>query len=269
MRTTNIVDSNVERFASILSMDEIIGIEEGRLSALGAYNEETGEAQGVLVGEIDEDLFEIRSIRVEESSRNQGIAKALLDIAVDIPEEFDLQIYTTNSENVEFLKKNGFEELESDYYYICGTIGDLIDISKPKSIRNGTQLTTLEAITNSELRAFAIEEHPDEFSHHPEKVPHIASFSTGSIACKVNGILEAVILIEEFSDYLRIIYLQGKKPESLYLCLAVLKDELRNDYEDDTRLKIVAYSADEEKRIRSLMHDGGQSEKVRVFKYSV
>ena len=266
MEIANIDGGNVYEFAAVLSLDEIMGIDSGNLSALGAYDEKNGDALGALVAGIYEDFLEIKSIRVVTDCPNQEIAKKLLDIATDMPEDFKLPVYSMNSELAELLSSAGFEEQESDYYYVGGTLGDIIDIPKPKTIRKGTALTTLEALTDKELIGFVIGEHADEFLQFPEKIPSKDRFSAGSIVCKMDGKLDAVILIEELRDFLRITYCHGKSFEGLHMCASVFKDVLQNDYENDVRIKFLACNEEERDNISQILTDA-QIQKVRIFKY--
>lgn len=93
MEIANIDSGNVYEFAAVLSLDEIMGIDSGNLSALGAYDEKNGDALGALVAGIYEDFLEIKSIRVVTDCPNQEILTLRKQVVSEIYSTFG-QVYS-------------------------------------------------------------------------------------------------------------------------------------------------------------------------------
>lgn len=268
MKIINITRNNVNDYISVLSLDEMLGIDSGRLSVLCAFDEENEKVAGILIAEVYETFIEIVNIRVMEDYRNRNIEDMLYDFVIDMPEELRLPVYSINPDNADFLLSKGFKEQESSYWYLSGHLRDMIDVPKPNAIGKDIKLTTLVGATEEELIEFIVNEHADEFLQFPDKMYLYDRLSSGSIICKKAGKLQAVILMEELNDFLEIIYFRGKTPESLYLCFSVLKKVIENDYDDDLPIRFLVCNDDQKQNIGKLMN-GAPCEKIRIFGYNI
>ena len=238
--TESINFENIVRYMHILSNVEIFGISDERFSAFGAFDERTDSTIGVLVTEIFPEYIRIEKLYTVPDYRNNGVAEKLLNI-IRTPLEtkkIPIYIYTTDSIDVSYIQSKGFERTDDNYCYIEGRLGDLKDIKLP-SKNNAIVFDTIETIPVKDLDRFIFRNPHDDLIQFPEGLVDTNRFSDGSLVCKVDGKIKAVMLIEEQDDRIDVTYIYGTDSRYVLNLFSLLKRLYMEEYTPQTRVRFL------------------------------
>ena len=268
MNTEVITRSSVKRYTELLSNAELFGIERGRYTCFGAYENETKEGIGVLLAEILPSNIQIRIIRVLPAYRRQGVASGLMAAVTNLPEELQLPVYTYGTKEEleeEFLVAMGFQEVQEEYSYIEGVLKDFRKLPMPPKNSN-LSIHTIDMVSEKMLVNFLLHAPKDDILQIPEKVPDKNRYSDGSIACMRENRLVAVILVEETDRDITIPYIFGNDREALLYGLAALRQAILEEYSPEVRIRFLQCGERGKEAIFKLLPNGTE-EKIHIFKY--
>lgn len=235
MVQTEIISSEeLKRYLGLLYNMEIFGMESGRYTCIGAFDDERDEGIGVLVAELLSDSVHIKRIYVKTEYRRQGIAKKLLQIVTDVPDELKQPIVTYGVEeelDKDFLGAVGFSETESEFSYLEGSIKDFRMLPSPKK-NDEYSVSTVDLVPENALKNYIHEKVPELFAGDE----HI---SDGSLACRKGREISAVILIEETHPHTMIPLIFGRDNMAVMYCFSALREELLAENGPDARIRFL------------------------------
>ncbi len=236
MRTTIITRENQLDYLPLLTEEEIFGLDTGRLTLVGAFNEETGEAMGVISVWVLPEYIRINRFCTHSGTEDSSVRKALLSVITQIPGDIRLPIFYFTAdpeEDVDFLLSNGFTEENSRYFYIEARLKDMMYIPETGE-EDAYEVRTLEYISEEELDRFILRSPHDEFIQFPE-LPVIPvetdRFSDGSLFCFKDGKLEAAIMFKDYDGAITVTWVGGEEPEDIYYLFSVFKKRLLQEQE--------------------------------------
>ncbi|MBP5309916.1 MAG: GNAT family N-acetyltransferase [Lachnospiraceae bacterium] len=238
--TERINSENITRYMHLLSNAEIFGISDERLCAFGASDERTDNTLGVLVTEIFPQYIRIEKLYTVSEYRNNGVAEKLLSIIIEpiVTKKMPIFIYTTDSIDVSYIQSKGFKKTDDDYCYIEGRLGNLKDISLP-SKKDSIVFDTIDKVSVKDLDRFVFRNPHDNLIQFPEGLVDINRFSDGSLVCKKDGKIEAVILTEEQDDRIDVTYIYSTDAKYILNLLSILKKLYMEEYTPQTMIRFL------------------------------
>ena len=250
MQTEPISRENLSRYLQLLTNDEIFDMDTGRISCFGVYDEESDAAMGLIAAQILPRHIVIERIYTVPEYRNKGVATALLELITDVPENMRMTFYLFTAEedaDTEFLKNRGFVSANSKYSYVCGNLGDMVDLKVPDSLRKDCEVNTLDLVSDKQIREFVFEGAYDTFLQFPEMELDRNRYSEGSLVCLRDGRVEGLMTLEELDAFIRIGYFNCKDARTAYLLFSEMKDLLLEEYGAQAKVRFLAIEGEENK----------------------
>ena len=266
MNTEIITEESIGKYLKLLRNEEIFGILDGRISGIGACDDETDLPQGILTAEIHMDYIRIRRIHVLPEYREGDTAHILLHVVMDLPEDLKMPFmcYGTEDEiDTELLSEYGFKEISTDYSWIEGLLANYKEIKAPPK---AYEVGTLDKAPMDRVQRFVLESNYDKLLQIPDGYLEGDRFSDASLVCMDRNTIVSVILMEETDDTIRIPYMHTKNNLALLYALFVLRKLLNSEYESKARLQFLMHKGIGREAIRALIHPGYEK-KIRVFRY--
>ncbi len=255
MRIEIVEGERTAEYLKLLSNDELFGIQSGRYTCFGAFDEQTMEPMAVLIARILPAFIQLKKLFTLPAYRKKGAASELLKTAADLPAR-DILPFTVfvndNKADTLFLKNRGFEEAKLSYHSVICRFRDFHDIRLPEKITPGIRVVPADSVPLSELWDFILSSSPDRLLRFPEPAPDFERFSEASLVCLKNDRIKAAILIEEPDDYIQVTWVYGKDPRSLYFLLAAVKKLADHEFEPDEAIRFLICSETEKALIRRL-----------------
>ena len=238
--TESINSGNITRYMHLFSNVEIFGINDDRFSAFGAFDEITDKPTGVLVTEIFPEYIRIEKLYTVPEYRNNGVAEKLLNIIRKTVKtsKMPILIYTTESFDVSYIQSKGFKKTDDNYCYIEGRLEDLKDIKLP-SKKKSIVFDTIDRVSTKDLDRFVFRNPYDKLIQFPEGLIDTNRFSDGSLVCKKDGKIEAVMLIEEQDDRIDVTYIYGTDSRYILNLFSILKRMLMEEYTPQTLIRFL------------------------------
>lgn len=223
---------DIDVYMPYMGNEEIYGCLSGRYTVMGICEESHDKPAGFCVLEILPEYIQIHRIFVNEGEDGEAIFGQLLEKIKDMPDADKLPIYIFGRQMGEKIKKLGFVECDSKYYYETAKLSDMKAISCKK--KPGMRVMFAENIPeeiSEELR----QPGGDYFFQFPYADFDLESFG-GSIVCQKNGKITAYLLVEDGDKFVTIRKVYGKDRESLDACFNALKNTVSENYPSDVRL---------------------------------
>ncbi len=221
-----ITRENLPAYVHLLTGDELIGMENGRISCFGAIDERTWQAMGMISLQILPRHIEIKRLFTIPLYRRRGVATALLEQATDLPENEKRPFYViTEADGADtgFLISRGFTQARSKYAFLTGSLKNL----QGEEGFDGKVLPIGKTSYRS-LTDYVTENKPDTFLQLPEIIPDMNRFSEDSLCCVQDGRLCGTLLLEELSAGLQIALLRAEE-----CCTGALFAELKRQMEPE------------------------------------
>ena len=114
MKTEVITMDVISTYIAFLSNDEISGIAAGQYFCMGAFDEKSNEAMGIVVARVLPRYILIEKLFTAEKYRGQGVAKGLLEVITDMPPEISIPSVIISAErsiDENWILKQGFEPI--------------------------------------------------------------------------------------------------------------------------------------------------------------
>lgn len=242
MIQTEIISSEeLKRYLGLLDNMEILDMENGRYTCMGAFDDETQTGMGVLVAEVLTECIHIKRIYVKPEYRRMGVSKKLLQIITDLPEELKQPVvaYGVNEElDQGFLDAMGFHEIKSEYTYLEGSLGDYQKLPFPDK-GSEYSLLPVDRVSANALKNYMLEIQKKKSIQIPELFAGDEQFSDGSIVCLKGHQIVAVILLDEAPQYIMVPFVFGKDKKAVLYSFAVLREELSGEYGPDARIRFL------------------------------
>ena len=266
MITEIITEESIGTYIKVLKNEEIFGILDGRITGIGARNEETGLPQGVLTAEIHMEYILVRRIYIRPEYSGGETADGLIRIITDLPDDLKAPILLYGTEDTidkGLLSRYGFTEMQSRYSLIQGELENYKEIRTPMKTY---ETATLDKAPIDQVQAFILGSDYDRFIQIPDGYLDAARFSDGSLVCLDHGRVAGVILMEEPDDGIRITYMHAKNNMVLLHAMYVLKRVLMSEYPPKARLQFLMKDGIGREAISVLMNPGAEK-KVSIFRY--
>ena len=242
MIQTEIVSrEELKRYLGLLDNMEILGMENGKYTCMGAFDDETQTGMGVLVAEVLTECIHIKRIYVMPEYRRMGVAKKLFQIITDLPEELKQPVvaYGVKEElDQGFLDAMGFHESKSEYTYLEGRLGDYQKLPSPAK-ESEYSLLPVERVSANALKNYMLEIQKENRIQIPELFAGDEQFSDGSIVCLNGHQIAAVILLEEFPQHILVPFIFGRDKKAILYCFSALREELSEEYGPDARIRFL------------------------------
>ena len=232
-RLLNLNDTN--SFLEQMKGEEIQGIADGSLMGIGVYNQTDGKAEGFGIVEIFPEYIYIHRVRSIMDVKEKSIWSCVLEFIKNMPREDRLPVYTFVIEESSRgeLKELGLIPDNKHFMYEMGIASDLKKLSFEK--KPGMNVVTMEDVTEKEVLDFLLNAPFDRFF----QVPYgdiKADKLSGSIICKINDKIAAMLLIEDRDDFMKIPWFYYKEKNAMKACFYILKNLLDVDYDPDTKI---------------------------------
>ena len=266
MMTEIITEESIGKYIKILKNEEIFGILDGRITGLGACDDESGQPEGVLVAEIHMEYILLRRIYVLPDCQDEDLISRLMDIVTDLPEDLKAPIYyygTDEETDATVLAQYGFKEIPNGYSCIEGFLEDYKEIKAPPKL---FEVGTLDQVPKDSVQNFVLSSTHDRFMQIPDGYLDISRFSDASLVCYKRNIVVGVILMEETDDMIRIPYMYTKDNMALLYSLYVLRKVLFADYAPKAKLCFVMRDGIGREAIHALIRPS-EEKKIRVFRH--
>ena len=267
MQTEMISSDEVTRYLGLISNAEILGMESGRYTCFGAFDDEKNKGAGVLVAEVLMDSIRIERIYVSPEYRRKGIAKELFHIVTDLPENMKQPIIAYGVENEinrEFLEAMGFHEIENGYSCLEGKLGDYQKLPLPLE-GSEYSLVPAEGIAANALNNFVAEMQKEKHMQMPALFMEYDTFPDGSVVCIKNKEIAAVLLLEEADSNVIIPFVFGKDNKAILFCFSALREELIEEYGSDARLRFLLNKGKGREAIEKIVKDM-EEKKILIYR---
>ncbi|MBR3305769.1 MAG: GNAT family N-acetyltransferase [Lachnospiraceae bacterium] len=264
MRTEIITEDLCAKYLKILSNEEIFALGEGRMSVMGAYDEESGEAAAVMAVQILPRHILIERIFTLPEYRKKGAATALLSYLKDLPEDLALPVYLVTHRtdaDTEFLLKRGFSESKSRFFFLAGKLGDM-DI--PENTGD-LSCDPIEKVPYVRLYEYSFKDNPDTFLQLPELVLDMDRFSDGSICCRRGREVCGMMLMEEPDDGIQISFLRYDDEAAAEALFSEASKLLKEEYGPEADLRFLL-CGDEEKDTIGKFFRYSEEQPIRIFR---
>ena len=249
MKISIVTPENILDYWSILSSDEVFGINDNRLNCF-VISDEDGNSAGKMTARIFPEYIRLESLFIFPEFRHKGFATALLNLLKNRPKEAFLPIRTflEDEEDIRaLLEKSGFTEEKCDYSIFTLSLGDFPDANGlikrkfPDVSLSKYKLLRMDHVPKQKLRQFILNSPHDELYLFPDKTLDLDRFSDGSIICEKDGQIEAVSLIEETDDYTQFTWTYGKDSLAILICMAAAREDLQAEYGPDYQIRCVCW----------------------------
>ena len=243
VQTEIITGDELKRYLGLVETTEILGMEEGRFTLFGCFDDETGEAVGILAAEVLGLVINIKRIFVLPKYRRKGVAKQLLSAVADLPEELRMPIiaYGVREElNIRFLSAMGFKETTDDFSCFEGKLGDFKKFPLPGE-DGGYSVIPVEMATEDMINDFAMKTGMEKGVYITDLLLREDPFCDGSILCLKDGAVAALMILDESDRKIEIPFAQGDDPKAVFYCFSALHEELSGEYGPDAKLRFILY----------------------------
>ena len=266
MITEIITEESIGKYLRLLKNEEVFGILDGRISGIGASDDETDLPQGVITAEIHMEYIRIRRIHVLPEYRESDTAHVLLNVVMDLPEELKMPFLfcgTDEETDSELLSEYGFHEVSTDYSWIEGLLVNYREIKAPPK---AYEVGTLDQAPMESVQRFVLESDYDRLLQIPDGYLESDRFSDASLICLDRNSVVGVILLEETDDSIRVPYIHTKDNMALLYALYILRKVLYSDYSSKARLQFLMHDGIGREAISALINPGVEK-KIHVFRY--
>ncbi|MCR5726443.1 MAG: GNAT family N-acetyltransferase [Lachnospiraceae bacterium] len=246
MKINIITEENIQKYWSILSSDDIFGINDDRLTCF-IVSDENDTPAGKMVVQIFPQFIRLENLFILPEFRRRGFATVLLDFVKERPKEARLPICIfledDNKDICSLLEKSGFKEGKCNYNIITGSFRDFINpfsLNKkkiPEEALDKFKLSRLDQVPEAVIQKFILNSPHDEILQFPDKMLDLERFSDGSIICQNGNSIEAVLLTEETEEYTQFTWTYGKDSLAMFSCLVTAWKDLESEYGPDYRIK--------------------------------
>lgn len=249
MKTHIVTGENILDYWSILSSDEVFGINDNSLNCF-VISDDDGNIAGKMTARIFPEYIRLNSLFIYPEYRRKGFATALLDFLKVRPEDayLPIRVFLEDEEDIRaLLEKNGFTEEKCDYNIITLSLGDFPDpdvLIKRKftdSAISKFKLSRLDHVPKPKLQNFILNSPHDEVLLFPDKTLDLERFSDGSIICSKGDQIEAVSLIEETDEYTQFTWTYGKDTLAILLCMVAARKDLQAEYGPDYQIRCLSW----------------------------
>lgn len=258
MLQTEIIQSeDVKKYLGLLNNSEIMGMENDRYTCFGAFDDENDESMGVLVAEILEECLRIERIYVVPEHRRKGVAKTLLNIVTDLPEELKETVVAYGVEeelNREFLTAMNFHEKVNEYTYLEGS---LINYQKLPLPAKGSEYTVLpiEKVAENAMKNFMLKTKRENDSKMSDLFIENNELSDGSVVCMKNNQIAAVIILEETDENIMFPLIYGKDNKAIFYCFSVIREELIEEYGLNASIRFLLNKGKGREALEKIVYD--------------
>ncbi len=263
MRIELITEENERKYLQLLTGDEIMGMQTGRISCIGAFDEEQYQAMGLIALQILPRHITIHRMLTLPDYRKQGVAMALLERATALPPEEKMTFYVITEDaasDVGFLENRGFTKARSKYYYRTGKLSDLR--GTPEA---GVKVVTAGKVSFPSLADYIAGGKPDSFVQMPEVFPDMQRFSELSLCCLKDTSLCGTVMLEELSGGLQISFFHAENEKILNTMFYATKRFLEAEYGPDTALRFLICNETERAAAEKYL-PGGTEQPVMIYK---
>lgn len=255
MQTRILTRSDLSNFMPLMTNEEIFGLDLGRHTCFGAYDEENDIAAGILTADVYPEFIRIRRLYVRGDYRRQGIATDLLSLVCDLPSELKLPVrfYTVETEvnqkneteddreerltREKFLSDSHFEKEEIALSCVSSTLNEMTTISANKLPH--LQLCVGAQIPEGLLSQYVLNLPHDTIVQFPEEFVDMERFSEGSIVCLKNGKICGAVLLEELEHTLQIPWFYADDPATASFLFIKMRGFLLSEYGKGTKIRFV------------------------------
>lgn len=271
MKVEIITDEIMTRYMDFLTNSEIFGIESGRYTCFGAYEEtETGkECTGILSAEILPSYIHIERICVHPNYKWEDAVSTLMSVVSDLPDELKLPIitYGTAEElDADLLHAVGFRENQSVYSYLEGTLNDYQELPSPPK-KGEYQVYPMDQISINRLSNIALQMRKDDYLQMPESNIDTNRFSAGSPVCMRDDVIEAAVLYEEKDQIITVPFIFGKNPKATLYCFSVFRNILMEEYAPGARIRfLIIEGAGKEAIMKIIQHT--VEKQIHIYEYT-
>ncbi|MBQ7706653.1 MAG: GNAT family N-acetyltransferase [Lachnospiraceae bacterium] len=241
MKTEIITGNELKKYLGLLDNMEISGMENGRYTCFGAFDDKSDKGIGILVAESLPDYILVKRIFVLPEYRRKGVATALLKIVTDLPEDLKQPVITYGAKeelDKKFLDAMGFKEVKSDYTYIEGTLGDYRKLHLPAK-KSEYKLIPAEKITTNALKKFIFDMKKKKNIKLQELFVDDDTISDESIVCMKNNKIAAVIMLEESDGNVMLPLVFGKDTKAILYCFSAFYEILSGDFGPEECIRIL------------------------------
>ncbi len=267
MRIEIVEGERTADYLKLLSNDELFAIQSGRYTCFGAFDESSSEPMAVLIARINPEFIHIVKIFTLTAYRRKGVASDLLKTATDLPARDILPFYVfVNDDDADplFLKNRGFEEADLNYSSLICRFRDFNDIKLPEKTSPGIRVVPADSVPLAQLWDFILSSSPDRFLRFPEPEPDFERFSEASLVCLKNDRISAAIILEEPDDHIKVTWMHGSDPKSLYYLLAAVKKLTDHEFEPDETIHFLTCN-DTEKALINKLFSHFEEQRIHVF----
>ncbi|MCR4642444.1 MAG: hypothetical protein K5697_10505 [Lachnospiraceae bacterium] len=254
MTVEMIEGGNLRDYMHLLTNEEIYGIDSGRYTAIGVFDEDGRRPMGFALLEVLPAYVSLRRLFVAGRCDKRRISEELLDVVRHMPKEDKLPVLFfvsgNGGEELRLVQKNGFARDESDYSCKEAYLSGLKDIFLTKEEEDSILVDSVSDVPDEELYPFVFNSPHDPILQIPWYDIDRDRFADG-IVCKKNGRVTAVLLLEENDDYVEIPWFYGTDMLSLNVCISRLKDIFMHEAEGDVKFRFLSVAG-----IKSSAPDG-------------
>ncbi len=249
MKITIVTHENILDYWSILSSDDIFGINDDRLNCF-VVSDEDGNPAGTMTVQVLPEYIRLEKLFIFPEFRHKGYATALLNFIKNRPKEAFLPIraFLEDEEDIRgLLESSGFAEEKCDYNIISLFLKDfpdpngLIKRKFPDESLGKYRISRMDHVQRQKLQHFILSSPHDELFLFPDKTLDLDRFSDGSIICEKGDLIEAVSLIEETDEYSQFTWTYGKDTLAILLCMAAARKDLEAEYGPDYQIRCLCW----------------------------
>ncbi|MBR4514258.1 MAG: GNAT family N-acetyltransferase [Lachnospiraceae bacterium] len=260
-------EESVKKYMGLLTADEILGLEEDRFSCIGAYDEESGEALGIVTAQIQPRHITITRLFTAPEKRRMGVATALLDFITKLPEGVRMTFYVIATEaeaDTDFLLKRGFTEARSKYSYLSCKLENFAGNAEVNK-KDGVDIVTIDRVDPKFLSEYIYEHKPDTFFQLPEPELDMERFSDGSLCFVKDKKICGVMLLEEAENYNLISMVRYEDEESYDQLFAVMRMVLDSEYAPSSEIRLLICDEKEREAFGGFFEQSSELP-VKIFK---
>ena len=266
MQREMITHDNINKYLSLLLMEEFFGIQSGRLYCFGAYDERNGTVQGLITAQICDDDIHIRRIYTVPEYRRQGIGSGLLQLITGLSVSAAFIVFVHGIEaSPEFLLHRGFEEANSAYSYTYARPCDVRPSVFTDHHETGYKIRLLPDVNDREVGDYIFSGAYDRLLQFPEGFFDRERFSEGSIIVQKDHQIVAAVLLEETEGCTQISYMSGREPVALKKAFSTAIRCYESEYGKEADFRFLV-CRERYQQIAEGLFESYHKEPIRIFR---